>query len=143
MKHVLFSAWPDHQTPESAGPLLHLVAEVEQSPDTAAHTRPMVVHCRYAAPRPPAMAAPEPGSPPFHWVSPGKGSEKSKAGQAQVLLGKECLGRPASAVSYSLHAEPGLDQRGNGCQEAPSLLGQEIIPVPAAGEFIYSFNSVY
>lgn len=45
MKHVLFSAWPDHQTPESAGPLLRLVAEVEDSPETAANAGPIVVHC--------------------------------------------------------------------------------------------------
>lgn len=50
MKHVLFSAWPDHQTPESAGPLLRLVAEVEDSPETAAGMGPIVVHCRYTAP---------------------------------------------------------------------------------------------
>ncbi|XP_072867740.1 tyrosine-protein phosphatase non-receptor type 7 isoform X5 [Chlorocebus sabaeus] len=45
VKHILFSAWPDHQTPESAGPLLRLVAEVEESPETAARPRPIVVHC--------------------------------------------------------------------------------------------------
>ncbi|XP_026951876.1 tyrosine-protein phosphatase non-receptor type 7 isoform X1 [Sagmatias obliquidens] len=45
VKHILFSAWPDHQTPESAGPLLRLVAEVEDSPETAANTGPIVVHC--------------------------------------------------------------------------------------------------
>ncbi|XP_072804946.1 tyrosine-protein phosphatase non-receptor type 7 isoform X1 [Vicugna pacos] len=45
VKHILFSAWPDHQTPESAGPLLRLVAEVEDSPETAASTGPIVVHC--------------------------------------------------------------------------------------------------
>ncbi|KAJ8778528.1 hypothetical protein J1605_013497 [Eschrichtius robustus] len=45
VKHILFSAWPDHQTPESAGPLLRLVAEVEDSPETAANTGPVVVHC--------------------------------------------------------------------------------------------------
>lgn len=50
MRHILFSAWPDHQTPESAGPLLRLVAEVEDSLETAAGTGPIVVHCRYAAP---------------------------------------------------------------------------------------------
>ncbi|XP_069401154.1 tyrosine-protein phosphatase non-receptor type 7 isoform X2 [Ovis canadensis] len=47
LKHILFSAWPDHQTPESAGPLLRLVAEVEDSPEVAAHPGPIVVHCRY------------------------------------------------------------------------------------------------
>ncbi|XP_069315588.1 tyrosine-protein phosphatase non-receptor type 7 isoform X1 [Eulemur rufifrons] len=45
VKHVLFSAWPDHQTPESAGPLLRLVAEVEDSPEASSHARPIVVHC--------------------------------------------------------------------------------------------------
>lgn len=33
------------QTPESAGPLLRLVAEVEDSPETAARSGPIVVHC--------------------------------------------------------------------------------------------------
>ncbi|XP_021097871.1 tyrosine-protein phosphatase non-receptor type 7 isoform X2 [Heterocephalus glaber] len=46
VKHILFSAWPDHQTPESAGPLLRLVAEVDESPETATNTGPIVVHCR-------------------------------------------------------------------------------------------------
>lgn len=45
VKHVLFSAWPDHQTPESAGPLLRLVAEVEESPEVTAGRGPIVVHC--------------------------------------------------------------------------------------------------
>ncbi|XP_058286822.1 tyrosine-protein phosphatase non-receptor type 7 isoform X3 [Hylobates moloch] len=45
VKHILFSAWPDHQTPESAGPLLRLVAEVEESPETAARPGPIIVHC--------------------------------------------------------------------------------------------------
>ncbi|XP_051854608.1 tyrosine-protein phosphatase non-receptor type 7 isoform X1 [Antechinus flavipes] len=45
VKHVFFSAWPDHQTPESAGPLLRLVDEIEESPDTAAKSGPIVVHC--------------------------------------------------------------------------------------------------
>ncbi|XP_066109630.1 LOW QUALITY PROTEIN: tyrosine-protein phosphatase non-receptor type 7 [Saccopteryx bilineata] len=45
VKHILFSAWPDHQTPESAGPLLRLVAEVEESPETATGMGPIVVHC--------------------------------------------------------------------------------------------------
>lgn len=45
VKHVLFSAWPDHQTPESAGPLLRLVAEVDEGPETAGPRGPIVVHC--------------------------------------------------------------------------------------------------
>ncbi|XP_055000593.1 tyrosine-protein phosphatase non-receptor type 7 isoform X2 [Sorex araneus] len=45
VKHVLFSAWPDHQTPESAGPLLRLVAEVEEGVETAGPPGPIVVHC--------------------------------------------------------------------------------------------------
>ncbi|XP_043855856.1 tyrosine-protein phosphatase non-receptor type 7 isoform X3 [Dromiciops gliroides] len=45
VKHVLFSAWPDHQTPESAVSLLHLVDEIEESPDAAASSGPIVVHC--------------------------------------------------------------------------------------------------
>ncbi|XP_060034522.1 tyrosine-protein phosphatase non-receptor type 7 isoform X2 [Erinaceus europaeus] len=49
VKHVLFSAWPDHQTPESAGPLLRLVAEVEDGTGTDGRpgsSGPIVVHCR-------------------------------------------------------------------------------------------------
>ncbi|XP_007665796.2 tyrosine-protein phosphatase non-receptor type 7 [Ornithorhynchus anatinus] len=42
--HILFETWPDHQTPESAGPLLHLVAEVE-SKVGADKVGPIVVHC--------------------------------------------------------------------------------------------------
>lgn len=45
VKHVLFSAWPDHQTPESAGPLLRLMTEVDESPEAAASAGPIVVHC--------------------------------------------------------------------------------------------------
>ncbi|XP_060034523.1 tyrosine-protein phosphatase non-receptor type 7 isoform X3 [Erinaceus europaeus] len=48
VKHVLFSAWPDHQTPESAGPLLRLVAEVEDGTGTDGRpgsSGPIVVHC--------------------------------------------------------------------------------------------------
>ncbi|XP_054432511.1 tyrosine-protein phosphatase non-receptor type 7 [Pteronotus mesoamericanus] len=45
LRHILFSAWPDHQTPESAGPLLRLVAEVGDSPETAAGAGPILVHC--------------------------------------------------------------------------------------------------
>lgn len=62
MKHVLFSAWPDHQTPESAAPLLRLVAEVEESPEVIASSGPIVVHCRYLAP--PSSKAPGPVPPP-------------------------------------------------------------------------------
>ncbi|XP_037016924.2 tyrosine-protein phosphatase non-receptor type 7 isoform X1 [Artibeus jamaicensis] len=45
VRHILFSAWPDHQTPESARPLLRLVAEVEDSLEAAASAGPVVVHC--------------------------------------------------------------------------------------------------
>lgn len=70
VKHILFSAWPDHQTPESAGPLLRLVAEVEDSPETAANTGPIVVHCRYVPPPPEAL--------PPRWAPPGKESKQSR-----------------------------------------------------------------
>lgn len=80
MKHVLFSAWPDHQTPESAGPLLRLVAEVEDSPEAAASARPIVIHCRYAT-RPPRG----PGARPLpHQASPRRGL--SRAGPAGAAL---------------------------------------------------------
>lgn len=63
MKHVLFSAWPDHQTPESAGPLLRLVAEVEDSLEPAASARPIMVHCRYEQPHAARGQAPAPSRP--------------------------------------------------------------------------------
>ncbi|NXE70700.1 PTN7 phosphatase, partial [Calcarius ornatus] len=45
VKHILFPSWPDQQTPESAKPLLHLVAKVEEALQTAASPGPIVVHC--------------------------------------------------------------------------------------------------
>uniref|UniRef100_A0A8D0GSR3 protein-tyrosine-phosphatase n=1 Tax=Sphenodon punctatus TaxID=8508 RepID=A0A8D0GSR3_SPHPU len=45
VKHIVFSSWPDHQTPESAKPLLHLVSEVEEILQAAASTGPIIVHC--------------------------------------------------------------------------------------------------
>ncbi|NWR24506.1 PTN7 phosphatase, partial [Emberiza fucata] len=45
VKHILFPSWPDQQTPESAKPLLHLVAKVEEALQTAASSGPIVVHC--------------------------------------------------------------------------------------------------
>lgn len=60
MKHMLFSAWPDHQTPESAGPLLRLLAEVEESPEVTTSSGPIVVHCRYRAPPSSQVLGPAP-----------------------------------------------------------------------------------
>lgn len=71
VKHVLFSAWPDHQTPESAGPLLRLMAEVDESPEAAASTGPIVVHCRYGGP--PSMQPAGQGPVPpvgLSWAGP-------------------------------------------------------------------------
>lgn len=93
LKHILFSAWPDHQTPESAGPLLRLVAEVEESPETAANTGPIVVHCRYAHP-PPGQPRSRPLLP-CHWVYPWNGSRKDNIRQAQFFPGWESLGHSA------------------------------------------------
>uniref|UniRef100_A0A8C0Q5C7 protein-tyrosine-phosphatase n=2 Tax=Canis lupus familiaris TaxID=9615 RepID=A0A8C0Q5C7_CANLF len=86
VKHVLFSAWPDHQTPESAGPLLRLVAEVEDSPEAAASTGPIVVHCRYAAPVLALGLSPE-------------GPKKDSVGQAQ--LSQEGPSRPPASTTCS------------------------------------------
>lgn len=44
-KHFLYSSWPDHQTPESAKPLLRLLAEVEDRTQVADGRGPVVVHC--------------------------------------------------------------------------------------------------
>ncbi|NXG46812.1 PTN7 phosphatase, partial [Psilopogon haemacephalus] len=45
VKHISFPSWPDQQTPESAKPLLHLVAKVEETLQAAASPGPIVVHC--------------------------------------------------------------------------------------------------
>ncbi|XP_074833589.1 tyrosine-protein phosphatase non-receptor type 7 [Carettochelys insculpta] len=45
VKHVCFPSWPDQQAPESAKPLLRLVAEVDQILQAAGSTGPVVVHC--------------------------------------------------------------------------------------------------
>ncbi|XP_069489690.1 tyrosine-protein phosphatase non-receptor type 7 isoform X1 [Ambystoma mexicanum] len=45
VKHFLYSSWPDHQTPESAKPLLKLVTEVEGKTQEAQRRGPVVVHC--------------------------------------------------------------------------------------------------
>lgn len=92
LKHILFSAWPDHQTPESAAPLLRLVAEVEESPETAANTGPIVVHCRYA---PPSRAASKQAPPPLPLGLSWNGSRKDNIRQAQFFPGWESLGHSA------------------------------------------------
>nr|XP_033775172.1 tyrosine-protein phosphatase non-receptor type 7 isoform X2 [Geotrypetes seraphini] len=46
VKHFLYSTWPDHQTPESAKPLLRLMAEVEERRQEATSQGPVIVHCR-------------------------------------------------------------------------------------------------
>ncbi|KAJ1139360.1 hypothetical protein NDU88_005735 [Pleurodeles waltl] len=45
VKHFLYSSWPDHQTPESARPLLRLLTEVEDRTQMAGSRGPVVVHC--------------------------------------------------------------------------------------------------
>ncbi|XP_030077735.1 tyrosine-protein phosphatase non-receptor type 7 isoform X2 [Microcaecilia unicolor] len=45
VKHFLYSSWPDHQTPESAKPLLRLTAEVEERRKEATSKGPVIVHC--------------------------------------------------------------------------------------------------
>lgn len=100
VKHVLFSAWPDHQTPESAGPLLRLVAEVEDSLEPAASARPIVIHCRYApCPHPAsprrALSRAGPAGPVLTWtgVSGAAGTPSPPSG-SPWLCGLHARHRP-------------------------------------------------
>ncbi|XP_039615845.1 receptor-type tyrosine-protein phosphatase R [Polypterus senegalus] len=45
VKHYWYTSWPDHKTPDSAYPLLQLMAEVEDDQKAAAERGPVVVHC--------------------------------------------------------------------------------------------------
>uniref|UniRef100_A0A3Q1G9V9 protein-tyrosine-phosphatase n=1 Tax=Acanthochromis polyacanthus TaxID=80966 RepID=A0A3Q1G9V9_9TELE len=44
LQHYWYTSWPDHKTPDSALPLLQLMADVEASRGSGG---PVVVHCRY------------------------------------------------------------------------------------------------
>ncbi|KAK2859222.1 hypothetical protein Q5P01_003842 [Channa striata] len=45
LQHYWYTSWPDHKTPDSAMPLLQLMADVETDRRTAATTGPVIVHC--------------------------------------------------------------------------------------------------
>lgn len=47
LQHYWYTSWPDHKTPDSALPLLQLMADVEAERRTAACMGPVIVHCRY------------------------------------------------------------------------------------------------
>lgn len=111
MKHVLFSAWPDHQTPESAGPLLRLVAEVEDSLEPAASTRPIMVHCRYEQPHAARGQAPAPAG-----LSQ-EGSEQSRASRPRADMDRSL--QVSQHPVTPLQAAPGPV----GCNQAPPGAG--------------------
>ncbi|KAF6073609.1 protein tyrosine phosphatase non-receptor type 7 [Phyllostomus discolor] len=116
VRHILFSAWPDHQTPESAGPLLRLVAEVEDSLETAAGAGPVVVHCSAGIGRTGCFIATR------------IGCQQLRARGEVDILGIVCqlrLDRWAPAM------------RGRGCWEGRSLpqaRGQRALPGGGVGE---------
>ncbi|XP_028307166.1 tyrosine-protein phosphatase non-receptor type 5 isoform X2 [Gouania willdenowi] len=43
--HYWYTSWPDHKTPDSALPLLQLMAEVENGRRAAAAPGPVIIHC--------------------------------------------------------------------------------------------------
>lgn len=45
VQHYWYTSWPDHKTPESAGPLLQLVNDVEEDRKGWTSSGPVVVHC--------------------------------------------------------------------------------------------------
>ncbi|XP_040005475.1 receptor-type tyrosine-protein phosphatase R [Xiphias gladius] len=45
LQHYWYTSWPDHKTPDSAMPLLQLMADVEADRRTAAAAGPVIVHC--------------------------------------------------------------------------------------------------
>ncbi|XP_026182626.1 receptor-type tyrosine-protein phosphatase R [Mastacembelus armatus] len=45
LQHYWYTSWPDHKTPDSAMPLLQLMADVEADRRAAATTGPVIVHC--------------------------------------------------------------------------------------------------
>ncbi|KAK7130318.1 hypothetical protein R3I93_019827 [Phoxinus phoxinus] len=45
VQHYWYTSWPDHKTPESAGPLLQLVNDVEQDRRGFTSCGPIIVHC--------------------------------------------------------------------------------------------------
>ncbi|KAM8884717.1 receptor-type tyrosine-protein phosphatase R isoform 3-T3 [Synchiropus picturatus] len=45
LQHYWYTSWPDHKTPDSALPLLQLMADVEADRRAAASMGPVIVHC--------------------------------------------------------------------------------------------------
>ncbi|XP_023682323.1 receptor-type tyrosine-protein phosphatase R [Paramormyrops kingsleyae] len=45
LKHYWYTSWPDHKTPDSAQPLLQLMAEVEEDRQASGPRGPVIVHC--------------------------------------------------------------------------------------------------
>lgn len=45
VQHYWYTSWPDHKTPDSAMPLLELMADVEADRRSAAAMGPVIVHC--------------------------------------------------------------------------------------------------
>uniref|UniRef100_A0A665TBR3 protein-tyrosine-phosphatase n=1 Tax=Echeneis naucrates TaxID=173247 RepID=A0A665TBR3_ECHNA len=45
LQHYWYTSWPDHKTPDSAMPLLQLMADVETDRRTTAAMGPVIVHC--------------------------------------------------------------------------------------------------
>lgn len=46
LQHYWYTSWPDHKTPDSAMPLLQLMADVETDRRSATAMGPVIVHCR-------------------------------------------------------------------------------------------------
>lgn len=47
LQHYWYTSWPDQKTPESVGPLLQLVNDVEEDKKGFTSCGPIIVHCRY------------------------------------------------------------------------------------------------
>ncbi|XP_017350319.1 receptor-type tyrosine-protein phosphatase R [Ictalurus punctatus] len=45
VQHYWYTSWPDHKTPDSAGPLLQLMTDVEESREASESHGPVIVHC--------------------------------------------------------------------------------------------------
>ncbi|KAI1882071.1 hypothetical protein AGOR_G00246910 [Albula goreensis] len=45
VKHYWYTSWPDHKTPDSAQPLLQLMADVEEDRLASGSRGPVIVHC--------------------------------------------------------------------------------------------------
>ncbi|XP_062860427.1 receptor-type tyrosine-protein phosphatase R [Trichomycterus rosablanca] len=45
VQHYWYTSWPDHKTPDSAGPLLQLMTDVNKSREASESRGPVIVHC--------------------------------------------------------------------------------------------------